>query len=91
MKFGVRRGHDERPRANVDAGHLALDNLRAEPFGLRPHLAHELRTHDAVAIPGEILHERRQHELTAGFDAFNEKGLQVGARGVESGGQAGRA
>jgi hypothetical protein len=91
VKFGVRRRHDERPRAKIDASHLILDSLRAEPLGLRPHLAHEIRTHDAIAIPGEILHERRQHELTAGFDTFNEKRFQVGARGVEGGGQAGRA
>ena len=52
---------------------------------------HQLRAHDAVAMPGKILDERRQHQLTAGFEPFDDERLQVGARRVQSGREAGRA
>ena len=38
--------------------------------------------------PGKFSTIGRQHQLTAGLEAFDEERLQVGARGVESGGQA---
>ena len=45
----------------------------------------------AVRKPRKVLDHRRQHELAAGFDAFNKEGLQIGARRVERRRQAGRA
>src|SRR5262249_42722413 len=47
--------------------------------------------HDAVAEPWKVLDQRRQHQLAAGFDAFDEERLEVGPGGVERGGQARRA
>ena len=70
---------------------MALDDLGAELLRLRPHLGHQVGTHDAVAMPGKILDDRGQHELTAGFEPFDEERLQVGARGVKRGRQARRA
>ena len=79
---------DERRPHKIDVGHVALDDLRTEPLGLRAHLGHQLGTHDAVAESGKVLNHRGQHELTAGLEAFDEQRLKIGAGGVESGGQA---
>ena len=64
-------------------GHVALDDLGAELLGLRAHLGHQVRAHDAVAMPGKVLDERRQHELTAGLEPFDESGCRL-ARAVYS-------
>ena len=67
---------DERSRAQRSTdGDVALDDLGAEPFGLRAHLGHEIGPHDAVAVAGEILDDRGQHQLTAGFEPFDEERL----------------
>jgi hypothetical protein len=68
--------------------HLAAKDLGAEPLGLRAHLPHELGPHDAVAMPRPVLDERREHELPAGLEPLDHERLQVGARGVERGGEA---
>ena len=70
---------------------VALDDLGAEPLGLRAQLRHQVGPHDAVAIPGPVLDHRGQHQLTAGFDAFDDERLEIGARRVERGGESGRA
>ena len=70
---------------------LPADDLGAEPLRLRAHLGHELRTHDAVAKAGPVLDQRRQHQLPARFEPFDDERLQVGARRIQSGGQPGRA
>ena len=62
---------------------LPCIDLGAEALGLRAHLRHQVRTHDAVAEPGPVLHHRRQHQLPARLEALDEQRLQVGARGVE--------
>jgi hypothetical protein len=33
---------------------VAAEDLGAEPLGLRAHLPHQLRPHDAVAMPGQF-------------------------------------
>ena len=79
----------ERPAFEIDARDVALHDLGAEALGLRAHLRHQVRAHDAVAEPGPVLDHRRQHQLPAGLEAFDEQRLQVGARGVERRRQAG--
>ena len=88
---GVGRLDHDRLRAQIDGGDVALDDLGAELLGLRAHLGHQVGPHDAVAMAGKILDERGQHQLPAGLEAFDDERLQVGARGVERGGQARRA
>ena len=87
----LRPSATERLRAEIDRRHVALDDLGAELLGLRAHLRHQVRAHDAVAIAREVLDQRRQHQLPAGLDAFDDERLQVGARGVQRGRQPGRA
>src|SRR5262249_35025298 len=44
-------------------------------------------SHDAVAEPGKVLDQRRQHQLTTGFESFDEKRTEIGAGGIERGSQ----
>ena len=69
----------------------AADDLGAEALGLRAHLRHQLGPHDAVAKPGPVLDQRRQHQLAAGLEALDDERLEVGARRIEGRGQSGRA
>ena len=64
----------------VDLGDVVLDDFGAELLRLRPHLGHEFRTHDAVAMARPVLDERGHHELTAGFEPLDDQRLQVRAR-----------
>ena len=86
----IRRLHDHRLAAQVDARDVALHNFGAEPLGLSAHLGHEVRAHDAVAIAREVLDHRRQHQLAAGLNPLDEQRLQVGARRVERRGETRR-
>ena len=70
---------------------VALHDLGAEALGLRAHLGHQVRTHDAVAEPRPVLDHRRQHQLSAGLEAFDEQRRQIRARRIERRGQPGRA
>ena len=44
-----------------------------------------------VGKAGVVLDVGGEHELAAGADAFDHERVQVGARGVDRGGEAGRA
>ena len=82
----------ERTLAEVDARDVALPRISVPNRSrLLPHLGHQVRPHDAVPEPGPVLHHRRQHQLTAGLEPLDEQRLQVGAGGVQRGGQPGRA
>jgi hypothetical protein len=78
------RLHSERRAVEAHRFDVALDDLGAEAFGLRPHLIHQRRPHDAVAMPGPVLDERCQHQLPARLEAFDYERLEVGARRIES-------
>jgi hypothetical protein len=53
------------------------DDLGAELLGLRPHLDHELGSHDAVAAPGPVLDQRRHRELAAGLEPSITSGRRL--------------
>ena len=74
----------------VERRHVALHDLGAEPLRLRPHPGDQLRPQDAVAKAGVVLHVGGQHQLPARLQPFDEQRLQVGARGVQGGGQSRR-
>ena len=75
----------------IDARDVALHDLGAEALGLRAHLGHQVRTHDAVAEPRPVLDHRGQHQLTTGFEAFDEQRSQIRACRIERCGQTGRS
>ena len=89
--FGVGQLDRERARAQVDCLDVALDDLRAEADRLRPHRRHQVRPHHAVLMPRPVLDHRRQHQLPAGLEPLDDERLEVGAGGIQRGGEAGRA
>ena len=85
-------GDDLDVAGQVDLGDVVGDQLGAEPLGLRAHLVHQGRAHDAVAEAGEVLDLGGVHQRAAGGDrALEHQGCEVGAGGVHGGGVAGRA
>ena len=83
--------HAERPRLQIDLGDMTLDNLRPEPLRLGPQLCDQIRSHDAVAIPGPVLDHGRDHQLASRLEALDEQWLQIRAGGVDGRGEARRA
>ena len=75
----------------LDRGHVARDEARAEALGLAADEVDELGTEDALREAGEVLDLAGEQQLAAGAEALDAQGLQAGAGGVESGGVAGGA
>ena len=65
--------------------------FRAEFLRLFAHVLDELRPQNAVRETGEILNVRGERKLAAGLVAIENEGLQVRARSVNRGGEAGTA
>ncbi len=83
--------HAERRRREVDAVDVGGDELGAEPLGLLAELRHEIGTEDAVRETRVVLDVGGEHELAAGLQALDDERLQVRARRVDGGGEAGRS
>ena len=79
------------PSREVDAVGVGGDELGAEALGLLAELRHQLGPEDAVGEAGVVLDVGGEHELAAGADALDDDGLQVGAAGVDGGGEPGGA
>ena len=60
-------------------------------LGLGLHLLHQPRALDDVAEAGIILDVGGDGQLAAGLDALDDDRRHAGARGVDGGGEAGRA
>src|SRR5437763_1099044 len=84
-------GEPEGARGEVGGGHVAVEVARPEARRLLLEDLHHLGAEDAVGEAGIVLDVRRNGELAARMRALDDRGSQVGARGVERGGQAGRA
>ena len=65
--------------------------LGAEAHGLLLHVLDELGALDAFGPAGKVLDQRGDGELAAGLVAFEDERLEVGAGGVDGGGEAGAA
>ncbi len=77
--------------AQVDALHVRVHDPGSEALGLLAEQGHQLRALNAVGEAGVVLDLARDHELAAGRDAADDDRLQVGAGGVDRGGEPGRA
>ena len=77
--------------AEIGLGEMAEAELGAEARGLLAHVLNELGALDAVWPAGEVFDERGDGELPAGLMAFEDERLQVGACGIDCGGEAGAA
>ena len=67
---------------------LALD-IRAKTHGLLLHILDQLWTLDPFGKARKILHQGGERELAAGFVALQHQRLQIGARRVDGGSEAG--
>ena len=81
----------ERRRREVDAVGVGGDELGAESLGLLAELDHQLGAEDAVGEARVVLDVGGEHELPARADALEHDRGEVGAAGVDGGGEAGRA
>ncbi len=79
----------ERPLAQISADHVTQLILRAKAAGLLAHVFDQLRALNAVRKSGKIFDQRGQRKLAAGFVAFDDQRLKVGAGGVERRGVSG--
>src|SRR5205809_4310600 len=84
-------GEPEGARREVGGGHVAVEVARPEARRLLLEDLHHLGAEDAVGETGIVLDVGRNGELAARLRALDDRGAQVGARGVERGGQAGGA
>jgi hypothetical protein len=71
-----------------ELGHLEFG---AEADGLLLHVLDEFGALDTFGPAGEVFHQRGDGELAAGLVALEDERLEVGARGVDGGGEAGAA
>ena len=81
----------ERVVRDVDGRDVPGDDAGTEALGLRAHLVHQVRPHDAVPVARPVVDHRRDHELTASLEAFDHERMQVRPGRVQRGGQARRA
>src|SRR5207249_6520031 len=87
----------ERPPGKLGLAGGPRGELGAEARRLPPEAVHHLRAEDALGEAGVVVDVGRQHELAAGHvggilarAALDDQRLEVRARRVERGGQAGR-
>ncbi len=76
--------------AELDPIDVVGDEAGAEALGLGAKLVHHLRPHDPLRVAGVVLDVGRVLQLAAPLEALEDKGLEVGSRGVERGRIAGR-
>ncbi len=94
-RVGITGPDGERRGGEVDLGGLHRHELGTEPGRLRPHVGHQLRAHDAVGEPRVVLDLGGEHQLTTrlvagrGQFALEHHRGQVGAGGVDGGGEPG--
>src|SRR2546427_3773120 len=81
----------EGARREVGGGRVAVEVARPEARRLLLEDLHHLGAEDAVGEAGIVLHVGGDGELAARLRALDDYGAQVGARGVERGGQPGGA
>jgi len=70
---------------------MVENDFRAEALGMFEEALHQFRSLHAGRVSGPVVDVRGRHELAALSESGNERGLQVGARGVYGRGIAGRA
>ncbi len=87
----VADGEADGGSGEVGGGEVGHAELGAEALGLLLHVFDEFGALDAVGPAGEVFDEGGDGKLAAGLVAFKDEGLEVGAGGVDGGGEAGAA
>ena len=62
-------------------------NARSISFGLLAHIRHQLRSEDSTWKAGKILNQCGGRKLSAGLASFQNKRTEIGAGGINRGGQ----
>ena len=81
----------ERALREIDLVDVVEHDLGVEALGVLEEALHQVGAHDAVDVGRPVVDVGRRHQLAALGDAGDQHRLQVGARGVDRGGVAGRA
>ncbi len=81
----------ERARGQFRGVDVVEDDLGVEALGVRLHARHQVRAHQTVGVAGPVVDLGGGHQLAALVQAGDQHGLEVGARGVDGCGVAGRA
>ena len=95
--IGITDPQPEGTGRQVSPGDLGRDVVGAEASRLLPEGLHQLGPHDPVHEPGKVLDLGGQHQLATGLVAgrgglaFDDQGRELGPRGIDRRGQAGRA
>ena len=79
---------DKGPLREMDGFDGAELDTRAEAFGLFLHADHEFVAVDAFRKAGKILNDAGGCKQAAGHASGEDQRLQIGAGGIEGGGQA---
>src|SRR6266852_2038670 len=81
----------KRAAAEDNFTHRARFEFGAEPFRLLAHVVNQLGPQNTLGETGVIFNHGGQGELAAGFVAIDHQGLEVGASGIDCGGESGAA
>ena len=83
-------GRDKRPARQIERVDLVEDDAGPDMLGLLLHLLHQPGTLDDVGEAGIVLDIGGDRQLAAGLHPGDQQRLQIGARGVDRRGVAGR-
>jgi hypothetical protein len=75
----------------IDGAEVGHAQLCAEAYGLLLHVLNKIGTLNAFGPAGEVFYQRGDGELAAGLVALKDEGFEVGAGGVDGGGESGAA
>lgn len=75
----------------IDRREMGHTEFGTEAGGLLLHVFDEFWSLDAFGPAGEVLDEGGDGELAAGLVAFEDEGFEIGAGGVDGGGESGAA
>ena len=81
----------ERALGEIDAVDVDVDQARPEALGLGAERGHQVGALDAVGEAGVVLDVAGEHQLPARGRARDDDRLEIGPRGIDRGGQAGRS
>jgi hypothetical protein len=93
----VREPRAKRTSVGVENLHLVDAKVGPEAQGLGAHVRHQLRAGDGFGEAGIVLDVGREHQLSAGLIgrggwlAFDDDGVELSARTVDGGREAGRS
>ena len=62
---------------------MVVDDFRVVALRMPQHAVHEFRALQPLDVAWPVVYIGRRHELPALFDAGNDDGIQVRARGVD--------